>query len=235
MRNLSIPLFLIILLLGTSCSGDHVRRSRIANGDGMYRNVRFDDAPDSRLFAETDKHGITPRQERVVQHSAFLRMEVRETDVVTDSLKYFAERYGGYTVSISDRRSTIRVQREHLELVSERIASMGKLKHRSYKGEDVTAEYVDLHARLDNAKKARDRYLQLLELAEDVPATLAVEKELERVNGEIESMQGRMNKLTHLSDLATIQVDLQEREKLGPLGYIFVGLWRGVSWLFVRS
>ncbi len=201
----------------------------------MYRNTRFDDAPDSRLAVQTDKQGLIPYLERVVQHSAFLRIEVREAEPVTDSLKFIAEHYGGYAVSISDQRSTIRVKREHMELVSERIASMGKLKYRSYKGEDVTAEYVDLNARLDNAKKARDRYLQLLELAEDVKATLAVEKELERVNGEIESMQGRMNKLTHLSDLATIQVDLQEREKLGPLGYVFVGLWKGVSWLFVRS
>ena len=66
-------------------------------------------------------------------------------------------------------------------------------------------------------------------------AALAVEKELERVNGDIESFEGKLNKLTHLADMATITVQLQEKDKLGPLGYVFVGLWKGVRWLFVRG
>ena len=129
----------------------------------------------------------------------------------------------------------VRVRTSALGTAVNEVASLGTVRSKSFKGEDVTEQYVDGELRLENARKARDRYLELMKQAENVQAALAVEKELERLNGEIELLEGRANKLKHLTDMATISVDLNKREKLGPLGYACVGAWKGVRWLFVRG
>lgn len=180
-----------------------------------------------------DKDGEA--QGRMIQQSAALDIRVKEPDSTNAHLLDIAKRYEGYVVMLGDRRSTIRVRTSALGTAVNEVASLGKVRSKSFKGEDVTEQYVDGELRLENARKARDRYLELMKQAENVQAALAVEKELERLNGEIELLEGRANKLKHLTDMATISVDLNKREKLGPLGYACVGAWKGLRWLFVRG
>ncbi len=40
--------------------------------------------------------------------------------------------------------------------------------------------------------------------------------------------------MNHLTDFSTIEIYLEQKEKLGILGYVFVGLYKGIEWLFVR-
>jgi hypothetical protein len=101
-------------------------------------------------------------------------------------------------------------------------------------GKDVTDEYFDNEIRLDNANKARQRYLELLQKAENVATTLLIEKELERLNVEIDSLKGKLERMNHLTDFSTIEIYLEQKEKLGILGYVFIGLYKGIEWLFVR-
>jgi hypothetical protein len=209
----------VIALVATSCGGSQHASST------AYSNARY-------LADGKSQH--TPG-ERVVQYAATLELKVKEADSTNVQLRAIAEKHQGYVVSLADGRSVIRVKQPELAAAVDEVAALGKLRSKAFKGEDVTEQYVDLNARLENARRARERYLQLLQQAENVQAALAVEKELERVNGDIESFEGKLNKLTHLADMATITVQLQEKDKLGPLGYVFVGLWKGVRWLFVRG
>ncbi len=62
---------------------------------------------------------------------------------------------------------------------------------------------------------------------------LAIETELNRVQADIDSMQGRMKSLKGKVDLATIELTLNRAKILGPLGYLFKGLCWGVEKLFV--
>lgn len=182
--------------------------------------------------------GWTPEEtesHRRIQQSAHLDMRVDQSDSTNTHLRAIAKRHDGYVVMLGDRHSSIRVKTASLAAAVNEVSTLGRVRSKSYKGVDVTEQYVDNELRLDNARKARERYLELLKQAENVQAALLVEKELERLNGEIELLEGRQNKLKHLSDMATISVDIREREKLGPLGYACVGAWKGVRWLFVRG
>jgi cell division protein ZapA (FtsZ GTPase activity inhibitor) len=185
-------------------------------------------------FSE-DEYSPDGEKDRMIQQSASLEMRVNEPDSINAHLLRIAKRYEGYVVRLGDRGSTIRVEAASLNDAVNDVAMLGKVRSKSLMGEDVTEQYVDVEIRLENARKARDRYLELLKQAENVQAALLVEKELERLNGEIELLEGKASKLKHLSDMATISVDLDQREKLGPLGYVCVGTWKGVKWLFVRS
>ena len=162
-------------------------------------------------------------------------IRVKNTDSTNTRLAAIAKRHGGYVVSLAEHQSMIRVRATALDSAITAASALGKVRWKSIGGKDVTEEYVDQELRLDNARKARDRYLELLKQAENVQAALLVEKELERLNGEIELLEGKRMKLRHLSEMATLSVDLQQKEKLGPLGYVCVGAWKGVRWLFVRA
>ena len=93
---------------------------------------------------------------------------------------------------------------------------------------------MGLKIRLDNATKARETYLALLKKAENVESALKVEKELERLNGEIDILEGKMQKLSHLSQYSTITINIKSKPKPGILGYIGIGIYKSVRWLFVR-
>ncbi|MEL6720337.1 MAG: DUF4349 domain-containing protein, partial [Bacteroidota bacterium] len=82
-------------------------------------------------------------------------------------------------------------------------------------------------------EKTRQRYLELLNKAEKVNEILEIERELERINIDIESMKGQLKRLDGQVDYATITVNLQEKVKPGPLSAVGVGLYKVVRWLFV--
>jgi hypothetical protein len=79
----------------------------------------------------------------------------------------------------------------------------------------------------------------LLETAKSVEDILNIERELARVQGEIDSMQGQLDYMDRQVAESTLDLTLQTPEvtppetKPGPLGYVFVGIWKAVKWLFV--
>lgn len=132
-------------------------------------------------------------------------------------------------------RAVIRVKSDQLNEAITTIEQLGKLTNKNVSGQDVTNEYRDYKIRLENAQKARNRYLELLKIAENVEATLKVEKELERLNNTIDLLKGKMNRIDHLDQFSTITINLKEKKNPGILGYVGLGLYHAVKWLFVRN
>ena len=173
--------------------------------------------------------------DRMIIYNAFLELIVEHPDSVSERISSIAKQYGGYLSASSNRRNQIRVKSENLEAAIADLSQMGKVKFKNIIGEDVTEAYTDFQIRLENAQKTRDRYLQLLDKAENIDDILKIEKELERLNQTIDLLKGKMNRINHLETFATITIDLFEENKPGVLGYVGVGLYSGVKWLFVRK
>jgi hypothetical protein len=210
--------------LFAACTSQTVTRTpRFKTGEGSTPSGHF----------SGDQSSAT--ESRVVIYKASLQMVVNSADSLNSRLVDIAKKYGGYAVSLGNRHSAIRVTAPNLLQALGELSTHGKISTQSISGNDVTEEYRDYGIRLDNANKARQRYLDLLQKAENVEAALKVEKELERLNGEIESLKGKIERLKHLSDLSTIEVSMEEKRRIGILGYVFVGLYQGVKWLFVRD
>ena len=73
---------------------------------------------------------------------------------------------------------------------------------------DVTEEFADLEARQRNLEATEQQYLSLLERAQDIGEVLTVQDRINGVRLEIERIQGRLNLLNNLTDLATLEVVL---------------------------
>lgn len=111
---------------------------------------------------------------------------------------------------------TIRVPVSEFDQVVSALEQLGELERNSLNAQDITEAYVDLEARLKNKISGEQRLLKHLEGSKELKDTLELERELSRVRGEIEQMQGQLNLLKNRSDLATINVTLIERTDFSP-------------------
>ena len=178
---------------------------------------------------------ISGNEERKIIYSTDIQLTVKQPDTAAVQISAIAKKYNGYVQTSGTSMCVIRVEEKNLKSAENDIALLGKVESKTSSGQDVTGEYMDYQIRLENAEKARERYLELLAKAENVQAALLVEKELERLNETIELMKGQINRIDHLSSYATITVYLKEKKKPGIIGYIGVGLYKAVKWLFVRN
>jgi hypothetical protein len=113
------------------------------------------------------------------------------------------------------------------------VAKLGSEESRSVTAVDVTDQYADLDTRLRNDQALRGRLQELLSRAKDVEDVLAIEKELTRIQSEIETRQGQLDRLKTEVALSGLSVSLDRKRVLGPLGYLGYGLVWGISKLFV--
>lgn len=77
-------------------------------------------------------------------------------------------------------------------------------------GADVTAQYVDLQARINNQKAAEATLQTLFERAVKISDVIEVTDKLALVRGEIESLEGQLRYLNSQTDMASITLSLTE-------------------------
>ena len=150
--------------------------------------------------------------------TSYMSFEVEDFSKAAADIEALARSYGGYVSDTSvrdvDGRKigyvTIRVPEGAFTDAIDGLESIGKLKEENVSLQDVTEEYIDLRARLDNLERQEERYLEILDKATTVEDILRVEYQLERIRGEIESLQGRLNYLDNRINLSTIQIQLEE-------------------------
>ena len=174
-----------------------------------------------------------PGDERLLVYNAYLTLKVKEQEGVSEKINAIAKKMGGYILDLNESRVRFRVLKDSLEVALSASAKLGEVIHQEINGMDVTEQHTDLSLRLDNAKQSRQRYLHLLEKAEKVSDILLIEKELERLLYTIEKLQGQINKLDETIAFSTVTISIQEKVRPGPLGWVFVGLYKAVKFLFV--
>lgn len=227
-NNLSIFHFLIFIGIGsflTSCSA-----TNLASEPAYGKSISSDYGD-----INADKAEEITQTERKIIYNASMRVEVKKLETQTKDVVEKAKIQGGYMVSADIDNVTIRIPAEKLNSFMDEIATYGKVESRNVYSQDVTEQYADLDIRLENAEKSRKRYLELLNKANEVADILAIERELERLNTNIERLKGQLNSYDTQVKYSSVSIYFDEKVKPGPLGYIFVGLYKGVKFLFVRG
>ncbi|MCG3131573.1 MAG: hypothetical protein FLDDKLPJ_02377 [Phycisphaerae bacterium] len=148
-------------------------------------------------------------QKRIVVYTAGLRVVVADIREAMDRAEALSASMQGYVQEIDGDRIVLRIPAERFDDALRQAEALGEVSHREVKALDVTEEYVDLDARLRSAEKLRDRLLALLEKTDDVKAMLEVERELGRVNEEIERLTGRMNALRNKVAYSAISITFE--------------------------
>ncbi|MDP2232670.1 MAG: DUF4349 domain-containing protein [Actinomycetota bacterium] len=107
---------------------------------------------------------------------------------------------------------TVRVPNKEFDRFSDKVAGFGKVLRQSDNQSDVTQEHIDLAARLKNLQAEEVRLRGFFDKAKNVTEMIAVQQELARVRGEIESMQAQIFYLERQAAMATLAIELVEPE-----------------------
>lgn len=105
---------------------------------------------------------------------------------------------------------TIKVPADKLDSLQADVAKLGKVLNQSAQSSDVTEQAIDLDARLKTLRIEETRLRSFLDEAKKVSDLLAVERELARVRGEIESIDAQLTYLKRQAARSTLTVTLSE-------------------------
>lgn len=143
--------------------------------------------------------GRGPGAEIVKTARLEINVEERGIERAQGEVRDTVDRAGGFVES-SERspRSatlTVRVPADRFEAVLDEIEGLGEVRQQSVSGEDVSAELVDVEARLRHWQAQEAVLLELMEQATTVSESIEVRSELAPVQETIERLEGRLRVL----------------------------------------
>jgi hypothetical protein len=177
-----------------------------------------------------------PQGDRKILRSATLDLLVADTDAAADAVRAVSDTYGGQrgTENFSQyggeglRRGTmvIWVPSEHFDAAVKDIKALAlRVNTESVQAQDVSAQYVDLTARLKNLRATEAQYQELLSRSGSIEEVLQVTRQLSMTRQEIEQIQGQLNSLSAHVALSAITVHLTPEYAVVSPGEV-VDEWR---------
>jgi anti-sigma factor RsiW len=164
-----------------------------------------------------------PANGPMIIRSAQLSVITKEFDKARANLEGILKRHRGYvgelkaggsTGSGRTLTATLRVPADQLDATLTEVKTLGRVESESQSGQDVTSQYVDLQARLSNARNTEQRLTDLLRnRTGKLSDVLEVERELDRVRGQIEQMEAERKNMSNQVSYATLNATIAEDYK----------------------
>jgi hypothetical protein len=156
--------------------------------------------------------------------TGYATLEVSKLDPAIDQVRALAAKMGGYVTnsSTSGGRDQVRAAMLEIRVPAQRydeavaaLGAIGKVETTQTNAQDVGEEFVDVTARVENARKLEARLIELLaNRTGRLQDVLSVERELSRVRTEIDQLEGRIRFLKNRVALSTLTVNLHEPQPL---------------------
>lgn len=171
-----------------------------------------------------------PGDERKLVRNANLDLEVGSFDEALRNITAFAKDAGGYVATNSSQKQengklrgdvVVKVLPENLDDFLGKLRGLGDLKNQTLATQDASKQYLDIDARLRNARVLEQRLVEMLEKnSGKVSDLLEVEKELGRVREQIEQMEGEVKFIDAQVQFATVTIRLAEKDMDAPAAFL---------------
>ena len=148
----------------------------------------------------------------------------QQLDETLDSMDGYMESSNEYTDSTDNTRTlslTLRVPESAYSAFLTSAEAAGSVISRSESADDVTTQYLDIEARLDNLTSQRTRLQELQASADALSDLLQIESSLSDVQYQIESYQSQLNWYANQVQYCTVNITLNEVETLISTGSSF--------------
>jgi hypothetical protein len=204
-------------------------------------------APDAVNQAQVTPQLVAPS---MIIRNGTATVEVNDLNAAVAALRALAQRMGGYVANTSVTTGQDQVPAAMIELkipatrfdsAMAGLSPLGKVESVNTTAEDVGEQFVDVTARLANARRLEERIQAILATRtgklEDV---IAAERELARVREEIERFEGRLRYLRAHIALSTLTVSVHQPYPVvggpgvGPIAESFKNMWRNFV-LFIAA
>lgn len=199
------------------------------------------------------------RSGRMVIRTGNISVNVENVDKAAADIKQLTESSGGYVENsqienvtvpqIQDANEgtvlkettekyanlTVRVPEAKFDNVFGNIKGMGKLVSENIGGSDITAEYRDTTARVENLKIQEQSLQQLMAKAKNVDEILKIESELNRVRTDIDLYSGNLKRWDDLVQLSTINIYIRELKPEELKSVDVPGMWEKAYQGFIKA
>ena len=160
---------------------------------------------------------------RKIIRNASLDLEAADVAAAYDALLSWAAERGGYEIRREQRRSDgyitidaqIKIKPEHLDDLLAYAATLGDVINTQISTEDITDSYYDAKTRLQTMELSLENYYAYLKKAVSIEESLSVQREINQLTAEIESLKGRLKLWDSL--LAESVVTLRLRQTDDPV------------------
>ena len=178
---------------------------------------------------------------RKIIYTASLTLESKDYDGTLAKLQAALTAAGGYVESseesnyLGDSRSlncTYRIPAANYQSFLKAAAGAGSLTDKSESTNDITAQYVDVQARIDALTTQRDRLLALEAQASTLDELLQIEDSLTNVQYELESYQSQQKLYDDQVEYCTVTIQLAEVTTYTPVQTTF---WQRVANAFSNA
>lgn len=220
----------VLLSLSTACSASKSDNSYSGAAQSYETAEYYDGAYEVTDTAKAaDSAAETAEFEDKIIRTADVYMESDDAQKCYDTLLKFAKENGGSEVSVRKSHdnyggydyfnieATLKISPDKLEDFIALAEKTDKVTSSEISSDDVTQEYYDIKLRLDSKKAALKNYYKLLDEAETVQESLEVQRYITDLTAEIESMEGMLKYYDSKVDLSTINLNIQQREKLATV------------------
>lgn len=235
MRRVMVALVGLILVL-TACSGADDAGDSLETA-GTSAEMDDGDADESTREEGASEVDVSFEavDERKVIRRASLQLHASDTRAAFDEIVRLIESAGGFVAKAHvhpfdgeegaqpDIEMTLRVPADDLTSTMTAVKNVAdEVVSETQGAEDVTAQFVDLDARLRNLQALEVELRALLEEVRKQPDAdpeklLTVFNELSSVRGQIEQIQGQLNILEDLTSLATLEVRMSQTPEAAPI------------------
>ena len=154
-------------------------------------------------------------QQRIIVRTVDLGIVVEDVTAAIEAASNIARDMGGWLVgsehSLKHRGSvSVRVPANSLDDAIDALRDLAfEVDYEIAHSQDVTDEYVDLKSRMRNLEATENALLALFDRAQKVEDALDVQRELARVQEQMEIMQGRIAYLEQTSAYSLLNVTLR--------------------------
>ncbi len=151
-------------------------------------------AENHNMQIQTAREGFQQRYQRDMAQCIQLGCEVTGSQIQSTGYGYLNARIAPENLG------------QYLDFLSK---GPGEVKSHQVSATDKTSQYVDTGSKLKNQTALRDRLLKLLDSykAKKIQDILSVERELTRVQSQIDSLTGQMRALEKVTSKATVNVN----------------------------
>jgi len=98
----------------------------------------------------------------------------------------------------------------HFDATIDELSKVGTLQGEHITGNDVSAQYVDLNARLANAEAQHQVYLALLAKATNINDIIALQNQIGQITSQIEQLKGQIKYLDNNTSYSAITITMNE-------------------------
>ncbi len=171
-------------------------------------------------LALTVPQAAAPVPAPMIIRVAKLSIVTKEFDAARSNIDTLVQRLQGYLDHLtvtgeagSARRltATLRVPSNQLDPGLTELKKLGRVVEETQNSTDVTSQYVDLNARLANARNSEQRLLALLrDRTGKLSDVVEVEREISTVRENIERMEAQQKDLNNKVQYSSIQLELAE-------------------------